>query len=305
MERKDSSEDLEGQSPGGVLDDELRTFQDTNNITTKGPLSLMVQLTEMFSQKPEPWSADDFIAKKKGQVSGLGGPRLKRILANHGINRTLSSEGGRTSRGSMGLMMEYINFINDLSSRKILNFVFVADFWADAVKDYFNNLPFTLSGDNAKTLSSNFDDLFEEARQRQRENPGSQYLGTVLQHLVGAKLAILFPNEKLTSHGSSVADAPTGRGGDFIVNDVVFHCTTAPGGPLIAKCKENISAGARPLIITLFERVHTALDLGADEGLSGRVEVWDIQQFLTTNIHEWSAFDSKSRNEKLAEIVNT
>jgi len=37
--------------------------------------------------------------------------------------------------------------------------------------------------------------------------------------------------------------------------------------------------------------------------LSGRVEVWDIQQFLSTNINEHSMFDGTARNAKLADIV--
>ncbi len=304
MARVDSSESPVEKSPRGLLFEELRSFRESNGITTKGPLSVVIQLTEMLSAQSGPWSPDDFIAKRQGQVAGLGGPRLKRILASHGITRTLASEGGRTSRGTMSLMPKYISLINKLLSQGMLDFPAIAEFWADAVRDYFNNLPFTLSADSAKTLTSNFDELFDQVRQRQTDIPGSQYLGTVLQHLVGAKLSLLLHDTAPPTHGSSVADAPTGRGGDFIVNDIVIHCTTAPGGSLIDKCKENLAAGARPIIITLFQRVRTALDLATDAGLGGRVEVWDIQQFLTTNIHEWSAFDTKSRNAKLSEIID-
>lgn len=304
MSRADLNESAETKPSGQFLLEELRSFRDSNAIFTKGPLSVMVQLTEMLSEQTGPWSPNDFIAKRRGQVAKLGGPRLKRILAGHGIIRTLSSEGGRTSRGSMELMSKYVSFINKLSSRELLDFAAIAEFWAGAVREYFNNLPFTLSADGAKTLTSNFDELFDQVRQRQTENPGSHYLGTVLQHLVGAKLSLLLHDTAPASHGSSVADAPTDRGGDFIVNDIAIHCTTSPGGPLIDKCKENIAAGSRPIIITLFERVRTALDLAADAGLAGRVEVWDIQQFLTTNIHEWSAFDTSSRNGKVSAIID-
>ena len=57
------------------------------------------------------------------------------------------------------------------------------------------------------------------------------------------------------------------------------------------------------VIITIFNRVRTALDLAADADLSGRIEVWDIQQFLSTNINEHSLFDGTARNVKLAEII--
>jgi hypothetical protein len=50
--------------------------------------------------------------------------------------------------------------------------------------------------------------------------------------------------------------------------------------------------------------VKTAIDLADDVGLSGRVEVWDIQQFLATNINEHSQFDYTARNGKLASIIS-
>ena len=47
----------------------------------------------------------------------------------------------------------------------------------------------------------------------------------------------------------------------------------------------------------------TALDLADDADLSGRIEVWDIQQFLSTNISEHSMFDVSARNATLADII--
>jgi hypothetical protein len=76
-----------------------------------------------------------------------------------------------------------------------------------------------------------------------------------------------------------------------------------PSEPLIQKCGVNIQAGCLPVIITIFDRVKTALDLAADADLSGRIEVWDIQQFLSTNISEHSLFDGAVRNAKLADII--
>ena len=82
------------------------------------------------------------------------------------------------------------------------------------------------------------------------------------------------------------------------------QCTSfSPGEPLIQKCRANIHAGCQPIIITIYDRVKTALDLAAVDDLSGRIEVWDIQQFLSTNISEHSIFDSSARNAKLADII--
>lgn len=73
---------------------------------------------------------------------------------------------------------------------------------------------------------------------------------------------------------------------------------------LINKCKTNLNNGYRPVIITIFERVQTALNQIEDAGLAGRVEVWDIQQFLSSNVYEHSLFEEDKRNAKLGAIID-
>lgn len=281
----------------------LKTFQAENNITTKGPLSLVVQFTRMVKDKAFPLNPDDFQTSSKGQVAGLGGSNLKKILKEHGINQLLSSEGGRTSRGSMGLMIKYVDFLNGWDAEEPVNLPEVEDFWAEQVREYFRNQPFVLTADTSKTIGANLNELFEQAKKRQKQNPGTQYLGTVLQHLVAAKLCLVMPEGSFEIHGASVADAPTDRNGDFVINSTIIHCTTMPGAQLIEKCNANLRSGCHPVIITVFDRVHTALNLAEDAGLAGRVEVWDIQQFLSSNVYEHSLFDEGKRNSTLSEIV--
>lgn len=285
-------------------DKRLREFQVEHNAFTKGPLSLLVQLTRMISDRSFPLNSNDFLTENKGQVAGLGGGNLKKILKEHGITRILASEGGRTSRGNMGLMIKYIEFLNKWQAEERIDFIEIENFWAQQVQEYFDNQPFTLMADPSRTIGASLDDLFEQARKRQKENAGTQYLGTILQHLVAAKLSLILSPDDFEIHGASVADSPTDRSGDFVINSTILHCTTAPGEPLIQKCKANIRAGCLPVIITIFERVRTALDLADDAELNGRVEVWDIQQFLSTNINEHSLFDGAARNAKLADIIN-
>lgn len=281
----------------------LKSFQTENNIVTKGPLSVVIQFTRMVRNKDFPLDPDDFKTEKEGQVAGLGGGNLRKILKEHGINQQLSAEGGRTSRGSMGLMIKYVDFLNTWNAEEKVNLSFVEDFWAEQIREYFRNQPFVLTADTSKTIGANLDELFEQAKKRQKQNPGTQYLGTVLQHLVAAKLCLIMPEGSFEIHGASVADGPTERSGDFVINNTIIHCTTMPGALLIEKCKANLRNGSRPVIITIFERVHTALNLAEDAGLAGRVEVWDIQQFLSANIYEHSLFDDGKRNSTLGDII--
>lgn len=279
----------------------LKAFQIENNIFSKGKLSVVIQFTRLVQGKEFPLNSNDFKTEKEGQVAGLGGGNLKKILKDHGITQQLSAEGGRTSRGSMGLMINYVDFLN---AQKSVDFTAAEAFWAEQVREYFRNQPFILTADTSKTIGSNLDELFEQAKKRQKQNPGTQYLGTVLQHLVAAKLCLIMPEGSFEIHGASVADAPTARSGDFVINKTIIHCTTSVGDLLINKCSSNINNGYRPVIITIFERVQTALNQIEDAGLAGRVEVWDIQQFLSSNVHEHSLFDENQRNAKLAAIID-
>ncbi len=285
-------------------EERLKTFQAKNNIFTKGPLSLVVQFTSLVKDKKFPLNPNDFQTGSKGQVAGLGGGNLKKILKEHGITQLLSSEGGRTSRGSMGLMIKYVDFLNAWNVEEPVDFSAVEDFWVEQVREYFRNQPFILTSDTSKTIGANLDELFEQARKRQKQNPGTQYLGTVLQHLVAAKLCLIMPEGSFEIHGASVADGPTDRNGDFVINSTIIHCTTMPGAPLIEKCKANLRSGCHPVIITIFDRVQTALNLAEDAGLAGRVEVWDIQQFLSANVYEHSLFDEAKRNSTLSGIIS-
>lgn len=99
----------------------LKAFQMQNNITTKGPLSLVVQLTRMVRNKTFPLNHDDFMTDSKGQVAGLGGANLKKILKEYGITQQLSAEGGRTSRGNMLLMIKYVDFLNAWDSEETVD----------------------------------------------------------------------------------------------------------------------------------------------------------------------------------------
>ena len=281
----------------------VKEFQAEYKPTTKGPLSLLIQLTRMVRGKSFPLNPDDFLTENKGQVAGLSGGNLRKILNEYGITQTLAAEGGRTSRGNIGLMRSYINFLNEFYEIGNIDLDALEVYWAERIREYFRNQPFTLTADPSRTIAACLGELFEQARKRQRQNPGTQYLGAMLQYLVGAKLSVILPSNKFKIHGASVADSPTDRSGDFTINNTIIHCTTAPGEPLIQKCAANIRAGCQPIIITIFDRVKTALDLAVDADLSGRIEVWDIQQFLSTNISEHSLFDGVARNAKLADII--
>lgn len=148
----------------------LRAFQAENNIYTKGPLSLVIQFTRLVRKRTFPLNPDDFQTSSKGQVAGLGGGNLKKILKEHGITQQLSAEGGRTSRGSMGLMIKYVDLLNEWNTEETVDFAVVEDFWAEQVREYFRNQPFILTADTSKKNTNTFWGLFgEDTKSKVRE----------------------------------------------------------------------------------------------------------------------------------------
>ena len=152
--------------------------------------------------------------------------------------------------------------------------------------------------------------LAEEAGRTSRGSMGlmKKYVALLnALHVVGAKLSLIMPPGSFSCHGASVADSPTDRRGDFILDDVVVHCTTAPAEALMAKCGDNLRAGLRPMIITVYQRVALAEQMAADHNLGGRIEILDFEQFIAGNVYELSKFkavDRKVTVQKILEAYN-
>ena len=286
-----------------LLLERLEKFQKEERINSKGSLSVVLYLSHVAKDQGLPLNPDSLVTDNGGQVRGLGVAVISKILQEYGITRRLAEEAGRTSRGSMGLKVRYINFLNALHEDNIADVSQIEAWWIERIKDYFNSRPFRLRYDTSVSLRAVIRDLLGQAAERQRENPGMNYAGIILQHLVAAKLSLILPPNTLNFHGASVADAPTGRRGDYFVDDVVIHCTTAPSEALIEKCGENLRAGLRPMIITIFDRVAQAELMATDKGMEGRIEVLDFEQFIASNVYELSQFKASARKITVVRII--
>lgn len=148
--------------------------------------------------------------------------------------------------------------------------------------------------DAAKSMRTAIRDLLAQAEKRQAAVRGATIMGTVLQHLVGAKLSLILP-ELPAMHGASVADEVSGRDGDFIVEDVAIHVTTAPSEGLIRKCRRNLDHSIKPIIITTYRKVPVAEELADVQSISDRLDVFDVEQFLAGNIYELGKFTVTGR----------
>jgi Domain of unknown function (DUF4928) len=281
----------------------LEAFDQLHVNSSKGSLSLVLILTRNVVGAHFPLEKNLFVTAKGGQVAGLGGGAVKKILKHHGIDRTLSTEGGRTSRGNMERMDAYINLLNELYSSGELDLPEIEKFWVERVLAYFDAQPFRFKLDPSLSLRACVRNLLDQAVERQREVKGTMYAGAVMQHIVGAKLATILP-DKMEHHGFSVADGPTNRSSDFLHGDAAIHVTTAPSEALILKCSDNLSSGLRPIIVTTEDGVGGARALARQYGIEQRLDIVEIEQFVATNIYEWSKFNRDGRQSAVRNIVD-
>lgn len=250
----------------------LRHFNKERKFNRKGPLCVALVVTR-HARKGLPLNPDELLTEAGGQVLGLGRSAVQAVLNRHGITRVLAAEGGRTSRGSIGNMREYVAFLNGLAAAGAVDLDAVEAFWIERVHEFFSAKPFKIRLDTSRSLRTLVRDMIAQAKERQRNTPRMQYVGAVLQHLVGAKLDCALGIGHFEHNSFSTSDAQSGRNGDFFIGDVAIHVTTAPGETLIGRCRDNIDNGHRPLIVT------TARGLTVVQGLAPPVSASPLWRF--------------------------
>lgn len=252
-----------------------------------------------------PLTEDEVKSEKGSQVKGLGRSVVSRALASRGETREFTSEGGRTSRGSLPLALDLAEAVNGLFSDGITDEerMSAADemqgYFVERIqRDYFDKQLLKLEIDASKPVSGIVGDILDAARGR-----SGQQAGTVAQHLVGAKLELRFPGLNVGRDKANAADLQTNRQGDFRLGDTVFHVTTSPMKGLATRVHANIRDGLRPVVLVPCEKVQFAVGLFDSEGIGDRVGVQSIESFVGTNVEEMGAFDSSDIREKVIRLV--
>lgn len=199
-------------------------------------------------------------------------------------------------------MEKYVTLINEISPSDS-EIIEIEKWWIERVLEFFSAKPYKINIDNGRSLKQAIVHLIELAEKRQRDNPGTMYVGALYQHLVGAKLRIALKDVPIEVFGYSVSDEQSSRKADFAVGDSAIHVTTSPTEALIDKCKKNIEEGFKPIVITNATGAVTAESLSNNIGIKEQIEIIHIDQFLITNIHEWTFFDSSNRRTSFENLV--
>lgn len=232
------------------------------------------------------------------QVRNLGGARIRAILSHHDESRQFTSEGGRTSRGTVGLARELADVLNTspgaepylnstVEEQEEIRYRLRAWFVARIRADYFDRQRIEAEElDPNKPSRRAIAELLQAARIR-----GGYAAGAVAQYLVGAKLSLRFPDSDIANQSYTTADQQTDRPGDFLVGDTAIHVTMSPGDNLMSnRCRDNLQNGFRPLVLVPEDRVEAARQLADNAELGDRVAVSGIEEFVGTNIEEIAAF---------------
>lgn len=291
-------------NPAATVYRRLEEFAKERKFIGKGPLAVALVVTRHAHILRLPLDPGRLLTERQGQVLGLGRAAVQIILKSHGIERVLAEEGGRTSRGSIEKMRDYVQFLNSLHADSLgFDLPTIEAFWIDRVRAFFAGKPLSLRLDSAWGVRAALRQLTAQVTARQKASPGMQILGTVMQHLVGAKLGIVSGLPTISHHCANANDQNKDRHGDFDVEDAAIHVTTSPTEALIRKCSEHLTQGKRPIIITTGKSMMTAEGLLENAGIAERVDVIEFEQFLATNIYEHSRFRITERRSTFERIL--
>lgn len=261
-------------------------------------LAILEHMREHFPLKPEHYLTQG------NQVQRTGGPQCQRLLARFGENRTFLREGGRTTRGSRPAaesLAERLNAVREIEGltseerEELMNQL--QKFFADRATEFLNSRHIEVELSLDKPVSQFVTDILKVAAQK-------NLAGSVAQHLVGAKLALRFPKQKIPNHSSTTADEQLGRPGDFIVGDTAIHVTTTPMQPLFDKIADIQRRGYRSRLLVPEFRLAAARQLAEVAGLQGKVEVSSIEPFISQNIEELSEFSRERLSSVLFEFMS-
>jgi hypothetical protein len=272
-------------------------------VRQKGPLCIALVVTDHARKRGLPLDPEKLLTNAGTQVLGTGGPAVERILSALGESRKLAAEGGRTSRGSVNNMRAYVGFLNEVHEQGIVDFDVIDQFWLIQVQLFFAGKPFRIQMDFTKGIRAVIQDLIRQAQARQKESSGTQYVGALLQHLVGAMLACALGNGCVAHNSFSTSDEQSGRFGDFEIEDVIVHVTSSPSEALIRRCAQNLGGGRRPLIITLAKGLLAAEQLAENAKIEGRIDIFEIEQLIAMNLYELGKFKADRRIMAIADLV--
>ena len=265
-------------------------------------IAAAIAVLEQFA-KHFPVAREHYVTE--GSQVRTSGNLIRKVLARHGETRTFSREGGRTTRGTRPAAEAFASRMNALPGAEALT----ADerraisdelqrWLARRATAYLDQRRLEVEIVLTKPASDIISDILAAAATKKLS-------GAVAQHLVGAKLALRFPDQVIENHSYTTADEQLKRPGDFFVGDTAIHVTVAPMQHLFERCQKNVQFGYRSLLLVPASKVEAARELADIANLSGRIGVSSIEGFVGQNVEELSGFAREGLRTTLRELLMT
>lgn len=242
------------------------------------------------------------LAEGGAQIAGLNLPSLRKILHRFGETRAFPSEGGRTNRGNNKAIATLLSSLSEtglgaLAEAERNEFInSMQQALVHSLDAYYKLECVRFDFATHKPVRKLVGDILAFAQQRNQSGP-------VVQHLVGAKLALRFPHIVIGNFAYSAADDQAGRAGDFCIGNTAFHITVAPGLNHIERCAKNIQEGLHVFLIVPDGKISNARAFLEAKNLLDKVAVESAESFIGQNISELAEFSLDKCIAKLGELL--
>lgn len=283
--------------------DSLPKHYHDNGLPAQGTLAAALVVLDRLQDS---YSLDlkDHTAAGGVQIAGLGRARTAQVLARFGKAPLYLKECGRTSMGIPAQINQLLGALAPLgldalppTERNAILAEMQRWLVEKKVSEYFNRERIIFAFILEKTAWQMIHDLLAAARVVGKE-------GQVAQYLVGAKLALRFPDAEVRNDLYSTSDAQSGLHGDFTLGTTVFHVTVSPMQAHYDKCLANLQAGYDVYLL-----VPDRILLGARQNTEllqpGRISVQSLEAFISQNLEELSGFTRSQRITGFHDLLQT
>lgn len=293
------------QAPLGIFKEWYKNlkFRKPTEGPARGTIGVALVVLEKM-QSDFSLDLDNYRARGKGQLKGMGPAAVKKILSGFGEDRPFLKEGGRTNRGAPGDIESLLAALKKAGLEKLsekernLALKSMQEFLVEKVREYHNRKRMKLIFETDKSLWESVKALLALAKQRGKDGPVAQYL-------IGAKLQLRFPEMTIENSSYSTADDQLGRPGDFFIGDTVFHVTVSPSPGVFEKCKVNLSENKRVYIIVPENKIAGARQIAENYNIAEKVSFSSVESFVSQNIDEISSFSKKELLREFRSLLET
>ena len=238
-----------------------------------------------------------------GNQVRTSGSLIQSILERNGEERRFTREGGRTTRATVPAAEGLAAGLNETAALASLSdedrgqVIDELQVWlVERVRGYLDQQAIEVEVNLGKPAPQIVSDILEAAGAKS---------GAVAQHLVGAKLALRYPDLDIENFSYTTADQQLGRPGDFVVGDTAFHVTVSPMPPVLDKCEANLRNGYRSILLVLDSRLQAARQMAETIDVQERVGILAIESFVGQNIEELGEFGKGGLAEGFRKLLET